>query len=298
MHSVPPKPSWTTQQLNSYQLTRFDPQLVWLDSRTPDEFVRSRFANAFRWRLPNSSNCLNQLPSRATPLALLASADEVLVQQAWLAEKGYQVVGWMDSDDFARLDPGLWPCVTGIQEQRLWQANPHLLEAISSAADGLNQDHVFALDLGCGGGREAVKLASLGWQVVAVDNQPSPLGCALDLAREEQVEVDFRLADLTDSAQRPTESFDLIYQLRFLERGLFDYIDRQLNPGGYVFIETFFEGVQAFGSPKNPRFILQPNELTQAFAHFEIIVDKLSTLPDGRPINRFFARKPIESIKE
>lgn len=295
---MPPKLSWTIQQLNHYQLTRFDPQLVWLDSREAEAFIQSRFAQAFRWRLPNPPNCLNQLPSRATPLALLARTEEVLVQQAWLATKGYQVVGWMDPDDFAQLDPKRWPCVSGMQTQRLWQANQHLQAAITTQADLAQSKTLLALDLGCGGGREAVTLARLGWQVIAVDNQSSALACAKALARAEQVDVDFRLADLTDAAQRPTESFDLIYQLRFLDRGSFEFIKTHLKPGGYVFIETFFEGVQAFGSPKHPRFILQPNELAQAFAHFEIIIDKLSTLPDGRPMNRFFARKPTTCIEE
>jgi 2-polyprenyl-3-methyl-5-hydroxy-6-metoxy-1,4-benzoquinol methylase len=135
-------------------------------------------------------------------------------------------------------------------------------------------------------------LAKQGWQVVAVDHQAPTLACAADLALAEQVSVDFRLADLSETQQRPTEFFDVIYQLRFLDRNLFDYIEAQLNPGGFVLIETFAEGVQAFGSPKNPKFILQPGELAQRFAHFDIIVDKLGTLPDGRPMNAFLARKP------
>lgn len=281
MRSVPPSHASITDSL------------CWLDTRESNQFLQSRFEQAFPWQRPTHSDCLNQLPSRDVPLGLIAAAEQLPDYQAWLASKGYDVQVCLTTAQFNQLDPTLWPKVSGPQVKRLWQANAFLLAQVANRSLFDPALHWQALDLGCGGGREAVALAKQGWQVVAVDNQPPALRCAQDLAQTEQVLVDFRLADLTQPTQRPTESFDLIYQLRFLDRHLFDYIETHIKPGGYLLIETFHEGVQAFGSPKNPRFILQPGELAQRFAHFDIIVDKLCTLPDGRPMNAFLARKPI-----
>lgn len=298
MRSVPHNLAWTAEQRDSFKPLHYDPTLCWLDTRSADQFCQVRFERAFPWQLSLNPNCLNQLPNREQPLGLIADVQSVLIYQAWLAEKGYQLQAWLSPEQFLQFDSGQWPMVSGPQTRRLWQANPFLIEQLANALlfpQVISSDRGsarLALDLGCGGGREAVYLAKQGWQVVAVDNQVPALGCAMDLARAEQVLVDFRLADLTKPCERPSETFDVIYQLRFLDRNLFDYIETQLKPGGYVLIETFAEGVQAFGSPKNRKFILQPGELAQRFAHFDIIVDKLVTLSDGRPMNAFLARKP------
>ncbi|SFR49548.1 bifunctional 2-polyprenyl-6-hydroxyphenol methylase/3-demethylubiquinol 3-O-methyltransferase UbiG [Thiomicrospira sp. ALE5] len=292
MPSVRPSHVWTAKDLVHHQPRCFDADILWLDTRDPADFLQVRFERAFLWHWPKNLTCLNQLPSRDLALGLIATPDLVLEYQAWLAAKGYKLKSWLSPEQFLQLNPAHWPKVSGPQRQRLWQANAFLLQQVSNAALFAQNNRLHALDLGCGGGREAVALARRGWHVVAVDNQPPALTCARDLAQAEQVSVDFRLADLTQPQQRPTEKFDLIYQLRFLDRHLFDYIEHHLKPGGYVLIETFREGVQAFGSPKNPRFILQPGELANRFRHFDIIVDKLTTLPDGRPMNAFLARKP------
>ncbi len=280
MRSVLPSHAWTANSL------------YWLDTREPSQFFEARFEQAYLWHLPSHPDCLNQLPSRELPLGLIAEAEQLARYQAWLAGKSYDLQACLTPTQFNQLDPKFWPKVSGWQPKRLWQANAFLMTQVADSSLFNPTLCWRALDLGCGGGREAVALAQLGWQVVGVDNQPPALRCARDLALAEQVAVDFRLADLTKPCERPSETFDLIYQLRFLDRSLFDYIEAQLKPGGYVLIETFAEGVQAFGSPKNPKFILQPGELAQRFAHFDIIVDKLGALPDGRPMNAFLARKP------
>jgi SAM-dependent methyltransferase len=53
------------------------------------------------------------------------------------------------------------------------------------------------LDIGCGSGIWATKLARRGWQVTGVDNVPRALTRARERAREEGVEVRFVEADVT-----------------------------------------------------------------------------------------------------
>ena len=61
--------------------------------------------------------------------------------------------------------------------------------------------------------------------------------------------------------------------------------------------QAFSEGVQAFGSPKNPNYIVQPGEFAEIFTNskkeneFEIIVDRIDRLDDGRPVASFIAKK-------
>ncbi|MDX1353617.1 MAG: methyltransferase type 11, partial [Thiomicrorhabdus sp.] len=65
------------------------------------------------------------------------------------------------------------------------------------------------------------------------------------------------------------------------------------RPGGFVLVQTFTEGAEEFASPKNPNFILKTAELTQVFAGYNIIIDRIEKLADGRPVASFLAQKPI-----
>lgn len=56
-----------------------------------------------------------------------------------------------------------------------------------------------ALDLGCGTGRHAARLADLGWSVLAVDVSP----VAIAKARERTALVDWQVADLRELATMP-----------------------------------------------------------------------------------------------
>jgi 2-polyprenyl-3-methyl-5-hydroxy-6-metoxy-1,4-benzoquinol methylase len=258
--------------------------LPWLDIRPREDFERGHFARAVcvPWTL--LQQCLNALPAPPAKLNLLAKAEDLAQACEYLAQKGYQL-GECLSDSSPLLLAGL-PISTACL--RLWTPNPLLTQV---CAEGLLRGKT-ALDLGCGGGREAVFLAQQGWQVCAMDNQPRVLQCAQYLASSEGVRVDWRCADLREAGQRPDGLFDLILIMRFLNRDLFAYIRNHLAPGGQVLIQTFCEGVELFGSPKNPNFILKRGELAKEFAAFEVIVDKIESLADGRPVASFLARRP------
>ena len=65
-----------------------------------------------------------------------------------------------------------------------------------------------ALDLGCGSGGNAVRLAELGWQVTAVDFSDVAIQKAKARAADRGVEVEFLVADVT--TYRPNMVYDLI----------------------------------------------------------------------------------------
>ena len=108
--------------------------------------------------------------------------------------------------------------------------------------------------------------------------------------------------------------YDLIMCIRYLERSLLSrVIPYLLCDGGVFMIHTFMVGAEKFGKPKNPDFLLKPNELVHLFCGrvdaygygdrvwmngctrfvFELVYDETSTLSDGRPVQNFVVRKRI-----
>ncbi|WP_410673826.1 class I SAM-dependent methyltransferase [Amycolatopsis sp. cmx-4-68] len=101
-----------------------------------------------------------------------------------------------------------------------------------------------ALELGCGPGRNARRLAEAGYEVDGVDVSPT----AIAWARERAPGVRFHLADIF-AVDLPHESYDLIYDSgclhhlaphrRISYRAL---LDRHLAPGGHFGLVCFAAG--------------------------------------------------------
>ena len=117
-----------------------------------------------------------------------------------------------------------------------------------------------ALDLACGHGRHARRLAALGYRVLAVDRDAGALG---GLGQVQGVRV--QVADL-EGAPWPfaPDSFDAVVVANYLHRPLFAPICASLRPGGVLIYETFMAGNQRLGKPSNPAFLLRPGELLEA----------------------------------
>lgn len=118
------------------------------------------------------------------------------------------------------------------------------------------------LDLACGRGRHTRHLRALGHRVVAVDTDVSGLE---DLEADENVEI--VEADL-EAYGWPFSSrlFDGIVVTNYLHRPLFPVLRDSLAAGGVLIFETFAKGNERCGRPSNPDFLLEPNELLDAFA--------------------------------
>jgi SAM-dependent methyltransferase len=107
-----------------------------------------------------------------------------------------------------------------------------------------------ALDLGCGPGRNALYLASLGFEVDAVDLSPAAIAWAQDRAREVAAKVRFHCGDaFTLAGTELAGPYDLIY-----DSGCFHHLpphrrisyrallDRALAPGGLFGLTCFAPG--------------------------------------------------------
>lgn len=126
-----------------------------------------------------------------------------------------------------------------------------------------------ALDIACGEGRNAIFLAKNGYDVDAIDISGVAIERGKKKAAKNKVKVNFIQADLEDY-RMPAETYDLIVNFNYLQRTLIPAIKNGLKKGGVVVFETFTLEQQAIGPPKNPVFLLKPNELLKLFEGMHI----------------------------
>ncbi len=114
------------------------------------------------------------------------------------------------------------------------------------------------LDLACGNGRHTRLFRARGHSVVALDADISGIG---DMGSDSGVEA--IAADLEGGAPWPlgNRRFSCIVVANYLHRPLFPHILAALDEGGVLIYETFAQGNEKFGRPRNPDFLLAPGEL-------------------------------------
>ena len=129
-----------------------------------------------------------------------------------------------------------------------------------------------ALDLAMGSGRNALYLASLGFQVTGVDVSAVGVALCREKAARLGLAVEAIVADLEDY-HLPKDEYDLILDFHYLQRSLAGPIVRALRQGGVLFFETFtIDQLQFDYGPKDPAFLLRPGELRELFAGLETVL--------------------------
>lgn len=150
-----------------------------------------------------------------------------------------------------------------------------------------------ALDLACGGGRNAVLLASLGWTVDAWDRSAPGLALLTAEAKRRGLHqrLQVRQVDLeAPGFTLPGAHWDLVISLYFLHRPLLAQVPRAVRPGGWVFVETVLDAGPGRRRSRNPAHKLQAGELRQVFAGWETALDRewpekgIATLVARRPV--------------
>lgn len=144
------------------------------------------------------------------------------------------------------------------------------------------------LDVACGAGRHARLLASMGFEVCAVDRDPAlfphpPAGVRLVAADLEAGPWPF-----------PGRRFDAIVVANYLHRPLLPVLAGSLEPGGVLVYETFARGNERFGKPSNPDYLLAPGELLEAVrGKLRVLAYEDLVVSDPRPaaVQRLCARR-------
>jgi tellurite methyltransferase len=128
-----------------------------------------------------------------------------------------------------------------------------------------------ALELAMGKGQNAIFLARQGFSVTGVDISDVAVECSLRRARASAVAIDAHRLDLR-TAILPPDTYDVVACFYYLQRDLLPQIVNTLRPGGMVIYETFTVDQAQYGHPTNPTYLLQPNELLEAFRPLRIRV--------------------------
>jgi SAM-dependent methyltransferase len=132
--------------------------------------------------------------------------------------------------------------------------SPWVADHLSLAPDGP------ALDVACGAGRHARLMARTGRSVDAVDRDVSR---CLELGRSaarDRLPLRVICADL-EGFPLPRRRYAVIVNTLYLDRRLVPHLVDALLPAGLLLFETFVIEQLATGHPRNPAFVLGPNEL-------------------------------------
>ena len=173
------------------------------------------------------------------------------------------------------------------------EPSPLLRAAIANLKPGR------ALDIASGVGRHAIFLAEQGWHVTAVDSSRVGIEILRQRAREAGVTVEACVADL-ESGEFHMEpgTYDLICVFYYLQRDLLSPIRAGLKPGGTVVAAIHLNDGKEDAKPANPAFLLEPGELKQLFADWEITYYREGESDEGghhHDTAYLIARKPPEA---
>lgn len=159
-----------------------------------------------------------------------------------------------------------------------------------------------ALCLAAGEGRNAVYLAQQGFEVLAVDASAKGLEKARALASERGTTIETEVADLRDY-RLGSERYDLITDFYYHQPDLFPKVMEALAPGGMFILQGFSidqPETNRFG-PREPEFLIRPNELLKAFDGFRVLYyeDRVLALDEGMhqgpgAVVRLLVQKPLQ----
>lgn len=176
------------------------------------------------------------------------------------------------------------------------EPSPLLATAIENLKPGR------ALDIACGAGRHAIFLAEHGWQVTAVDSSRVGIETLQQHAREAGVTVEAQVADLElGEFHIEPGTYDLICVFYYLQRELFSPMRAGVKPGSMVVAAIHLNDGKKDAKPANPAFLLEPGELKQLFADWEITYYRESESDEGghhHDTAYLIARKPPDADDE
>lgn len=128
------------------------------------------------------------------------------------------------------------------------------------------------LDAAMGTGRNALYLASLGYEVTGIDLSPVAVEQCRSEARRLGLRLETICADL-ESYALPAAAFDVVLNFYYLQRDLCPRLVEALRPGGLLVFETFTMAQRRFGwGPQQEEFLLRPGELRELFPELEALV--------------------------
>ncbi len=191
----------------------------------------------------------------------------------------------------------------GPSEPRLWSPSPALESCIDEVEANLRQCGLprVAIDLGCSQGRDVVFLASRGWRVIGIDNQPKLLAKLSAFSVRAQVEslIEAKCLDVgpksrPDALDEVIPSVSFVNICRFMPPTFLLLRIRELMfPGSWVCICHFAPDAISNGANRTLQTALSLSDLVNIFEDWTIHVSQETDIApsDHRPCILFVAEK-------
>jgi rhodanese-related sulfurtransferase len=266
--------------------------VVLLDVRTGPEFAQEHIPGSILIPLQDLESRLEEVPDSGVPIAVVSERGVRSVSACrLLAEHGI--------DPLNNLVGGLqeWP---GPRRKGL-EGNGVHRHGLTPSSFLVEHFHLLpmglALDVAMGEGRNAIYLATRGFDVDGVDVNPQSVARARAAARKLGAPIRAVVGNVEDGTHiLPLDTYDLIVVFNFLHRPLFRDIRGGLVSGGVVVYQTYTVEQAAFGKPKNPAHLLEKGELKRVFSDWEHLAYREFVGParrgGQRAIASIIARKP------
>lgn len=304
-----------------------------LDVRSSESFARRRLDASSNVHIDDvRGGGAHALPPRTTPFAVIASsASEAEALVNYLRAGDFKAVAWNVEAAFAADDERFFQACRALdledekhggelygrvfrvvqgepepcERLRLWEPSREFSRWLPRLAADETPSRT-CVDFGAGAGRDAVWAASLGWNVLAIDNDARGLARCAALAKAHGVAARVRTVRLDLRKTTSDEAFEeinavigreswspvsLVYAVRYLQKSLVRDLSRLLPPRAVVCWFHFMRGCESttVGRPTKDRDLLEHGELREFFLEGEwrTLADEVAFLPDGRPISEF-----------
>ncbi len=267
--------------------------VVVLDVRTETEHALGHIPGSVLIPLHELEERIHEVPNSGIPVAVLCEHGVRSVSACRrLAEHGHRtlfnVTGGLDA----------WPGPVSSGRTR-GGPHPHGIAPSSFLVENFDLlPKGVALDLGMGEGRNAIYLATRGFDVDGVDPSPQAVARARAAARQLGAPIRAVVGNPEDGTYIiPLDAYDVIVVFNYLHRPLFNDIRDGLRPGGVVVYQGFTLEQANCGPPTDPERLLRPGELKEVFKDWTVLRYREAVGPSRREgsvraVAGIVARKP------
>lgn len=276
-----------------YRRLALGQSVVLVDVRTDTEYAEKHIPGSLMIPLQDLESRMSEVPNSGMPIA-------VVCEQGQRSASACQLLAEHGFGPMLHVDGGIdaWPGPTGCGLETN-DAHTHGIAPSSFLVKNFHHlSRGVALDIAMGTGRNAIYLATRGFDVDGVDADAEGVAQARVAARKLGAPIRAVVGNVEDGTYiLPIDAYDAIVVFNYLHRPLFTDIKQGVKPGGVVVYQTYTVEQARFGRPTNPDYLLQLGELREIFSGWEVLNYREVVGPSRegrtRAIAGIVARRPI-----